>query len=590
MGHSNWPMKTSTCSIGNQYPVPDNDKILKVLVADDDISNRLILQAMLKKQGYHVLLADDGLQAVDMFCSEQPDLVLMDVKMPNMDGYEATRHIKSMDDDTFVPVIFLTATTDNEGLAECVESGGDDFLIKPYSHVLLQAKIDALLRIRDLYSTVRHQRNELASHQKRLDRERQLAKRLFTNITETGALNVPYVQSMLSPMSLFSGDILLAAAKPSGGLHVLLGDFTGHGLAAAIGALPVSSVFYGMSAKGYSIAEIVAEINLKLNAILPTDMFLAACIVDINPDSHTLSIWNGGIPSVLIYGEDEQEMVRAVPSVHLPLGIVEADNFNRRVDVLEIRQGDRIFIHSDGITETLNPAGNMFGFSRLEEIFSNNKKSIDLFGEIQAALTDFLAGADQHDDMTLIEVKYDQAQLEETVHNESVKEMRAMQPSTSWNLSMELGAGLIRHFDPLPLLIKSVCDMQGFRGQRQQLYTVFSELFSNALDHGILKLDSSLKKTADGFSKYYMEREARLSNLSEGTVKVDISHQPAENGGVLVVRFEDSGEGFNYKNGLIALEKNTSHSGRGIQLLHSICDEITYEANGNIVIATYRWT
>ncbi|MBN4079362.1 SpoIIE family protein phosphatase [Beggiatoa alba] len=583
-------MNLSNDSLGKQYPLSEHGKPIKVLVADDDIPNRLILQAILENQGYSVLLADDGLQALEMFCCELPDLVLMDIKMPNMDGYEATRRIKSMNGDTFVPVIFLTATTDSEGLAKCVESGGDDFLVKPYNRVLLQARIEALLRIRDLYSTVQHQRNELASHQKRLDRERQLAKRLFTNIIESGALNVPYVQSMFSPMSLFSGDILMAAAKPSGGLHVLLGDFTGHGLAAAIGALPVSSVFYGMTAKGYSIAEIVTEINLKLKAILPTDMFLAACVIDINPSSHTLSVWNGGIPPVLIYGEEEQEIVRTVPPLHLPLGVIDNAGFNRRVDVLEIRQGDRVFIHSDGITETLDPSGSMFGRERLEQIFVNNKQSVDLFSDIRTALVDFLSGADQQDDMALIEIKYDQKQLEETVHNESAQEMHAMQPSTSWSLSMELGAGLMCHFDPLPLLIKSVCDMQGFHGQRQQLYTVFSELFSNALDHGVLNLDSSLKQTADGFAKYYMEREARLSGLSEGKVKVDIFHQPSESGGLLTIRFEDSGQGFDYVKDLVTLENNTGHSGRGIQLLHSICDEITYEGSGNIVTVIYRWT
>jgi len=200
-------MNLSNVLSGKQNATNENSNVLKVLVADDDIPNRLILQAILEKQGYIVLLADDGLQAVEVFCREQPDLVLMDIQMPKLDGYEATQKIKSISGDAFVPVIFLTATTDSEGLAKCVESGGDDFLTKPYNRILLQARIDALLRIRDLYNTAQQQRNELASHQKRLDRERQLAKRLFSNILETGALDLPYIKSMVSPMSLFSGDI-----------------------------------------------------------------------------------------------------------------------------------------------------------------------------------------------------------------------------------------------------------------------------------------------------------------------------------------------------------------------------------------------
>jgi CheY-like chemotaxis protein len=569
--------------------LPQSSSLLTVLIADDDIPNRLVLKAILEKQNYRVLQADDGVQAVELFTRERPDLVLMDIKMPNLDGYEATRQIKAMSLDAFVPVIFLTATSDSEGLAKCVASGGDDFLTKPYNRVLLQARIDALMRIRELYNTVQHQRNELASHQKRLDRERQLAKRLFTNIVETSSLDLPYVQSMLSPMSLFSGDILLAAPKPSGGLHVLLGDFTGHGLAAATGALPVSSVFYGMTTKGYSIAEIVTEVNSKLKMILPTDMFLAACAIDLNPGSHTMSVWNGGIPAILIYGDKEQDIVRSLPPQHLPLGIASEESFSRRVEVVELRPEDRVYIHSDGITEATNPAGQMFGRQRLENVFATNSKSADLFNEIREELIRFRAGGDQQDDMTMIELRYDQQQLEETVYHDQAQIKLAEQSSSAWNFSMELSADLLGHFDPLPLLIQAVCDMQSFRGQRQQLYTVFSELFSNALDHGILNLDSSLKTTADGFAKYYMERETRLQNLKAGCIKIYVSHQPSKKGGLLTIRVEDSGDGFDFKKNQVSLESNVGHSGRGIQLLYSICEKIEYIGSGNIIEATYRW-
>ncbi len=582
-------MSLSASVIDMSENIPLNSKMPTVLIAEDDIPNRLALKAILEKQGYHVLQAADGVQAVDVFGREHPDLVLMDIKMPNMDGYEATQRIKAMSIDAFVPVIFLTATSDSEGLAKCVASGGDDFFTKPYNRILLQARIGTLLRIRELYKTVQHQRNELDGHQKRFDREKQLAKRLFANIIETGSLSLPYVKSMLSPMSLFSGDILLAAPKPSGGLHVLLGDFTGHGLAAAIGVLPVSSVFYGMTAKGYSVAEIVTEINTKLKTILPTDMFLAACAIDLNPGSHTLSVWNGGIPPVVIYGEKEQKIIRSLPPRHLPLGIACDESFNRRVEMIEIRQDDRIYIHSDGITEAANPDGLMFGHQRLENMFVKNTNSTELFDDIRNELIKFQAGGAQQDDMTMIELQYNQQQLEDTVFHDKAYTKRVEQPSSTWDFSMGLSADLLGCFDPLPLLIQSVCDMQGFRGQRQQLYTVFSELFTNALDHGILNLDSTLKGTADGFAKYYMEREARLSNLDDGSISIYVAHQPNAEGGLLTIRVEDTGNGFDYQENQVSLESNVGHSGRGIQLLHTICEKIEYMGNGNIVEVTYRW-
>ena len=566
-----------------------SNETLTVLVADDDLPNRFILQAILNKQGFRVLHADDGIQAVDIFDRERPDLVLMDIKMPNMDGYEATRHIKNISGETFVPVIFLTATSDSEGLARCIESGGDDFLTKPYNKVLLRARIDALLRIRELYNTVQTQRNELANHQKRLDRERQLASRLFNNIVETGALHLPNIKSLLSPMSLFSGDILMVAPKPSGGLHVLLGDFTGHGLAAATGALPVSSVFYGMTAKGYSVVEIISEINEKLVDILPVDMFLAACMLEMNPTSHTISIWNGGIPPVLIFSDKEKSITRMIEPKHLPLGVVSNDELNLRVDVVELREGDRVYVQSDGVTETVNPEGHLFGMKRFMNIFNSKIHPDKLFDLIYTSLKEFQAEGEQQDDVAMIELTYRQDLLESMVDLESLQDVKVNVPASTWSLSMELQADIIRYFDPLPLLIQSVSDMQGLRGQRQQLYTVFSELFSNSLEHGVLGLDSTLKESADGFTKYYQQREAKLSELKEGSIKIQIQHVPEGDGGELKIRFEDSGGGFNYQQSQVSLEDNQGHSGRGVHLLASLCDEVTYDGNGNIVEVVYRW-
>lgn len=562
---------------------------IKVLVAEDDLPNRLILQAILQKQGYEVIHAENGQEAIEHFQADRPDLVLMDIKMPMMDGYEATKRIKAMSGDVFVPVIFLTATSEKEGLVKCVESGGDDFLTKPYNPVLLQARIDALMRIRDLYSTVHRQRDELAHHQKRLDRERMLAKRLFTNIVKTGSLDRPNIKYLLSPMSLFSGDILLAAPKPSGGLHVMLGDFTGHGLAAATGALPVSSIFYGMTAKGYSVGEIVAEINIKLKTILPVDMFLAACVVDMDHVSHKLSVWNGGIPVAVIYGAQEKQIVGRIPSRHLPLGIVEDDTFNRSVDVFDMREGDRLYICSDGLTEAQGQNGEMFGMERLDALFESNLKPSLLFQEIQDCLADFQAGRKQQDDVTMVEIAYEQAVLEDSEGWIESAQGHNVVPPASWSLNLQLGADIIRHLDPLPVILQSMADLQGFRGQRQYLHTVFSELYTNALDHGVLGLSSQLKKTAEGFAEYYRQRETRLADLKQGFINFQIRHAPCEQGGELIIRLEDSGPGFDFTSSTPTLNENRGHSGRGIQLLRSVCEKVTYFAPGNIVEVVYRW-
>jgi len=254
-----------------------------------------------------------------------------------------------------------------------------------------------------------------------------------------------------------------------------------------------------------------------------------------------------------------------------------------------MHEGDRVYIYSDGVTETVNPNGFMYGRERLGRVFETNKSPVKLFDEIYANLLDFQAGGEQHDDVAMIELQYQQNLLESMVDLKSSLKSSVGHPPSSWSLSMELGADIIRNFDPLPLLIQTVNDLQGFRGQGQKLYTVFSELFSNALEHGILELNSDLKKTADGFARYYTERQSKLGELLAGKIKIDIKHNPNDGGGELIIRFEDSGKGFDFRSARLALEDNISHSGRGIQLIESLCDQVKYDGGGNIVEATYRW-
>ena len=121
-------------------------KGMTILVVDDMATNRQVLQLFLTKQGCRVLVACDGQQAVAICRQERPDLVLMDVMMPIMDGYEATRRIKAEHTDRWLPVVFLSALDKEENLVAGLEAGGDDYLPKPINLVILHAKLRSLAR------------------------------------------------------------------------------------------------------------------------------------------------------------------------------------------------------------------------------------------------------------------------------------------------------------------------------------------------------------------------------------------------------------------------------------------------------------
>ena len=154
------------------------DEVLRILIADDNDSDRLILQTIVKKEGHIVYTARDGQEAIDTFKEQSPDLVLLDALMPNVDGFEAARTIKQLAGDNLVPIIFLTSLRDATSLADCLAAGGLDFLSKPYNRIILQAKIKAFASMRRLHETVQKQRDEISLHNDRLIHEQEVAKQV----------------------------------------------------------------------------------------------------------------------------------------------------------------------------------------------------------------------------------------------------------------------------------------------------------------------------------------------------------------------------------------------------------------------------
>src|SRR5574343_1482062 len=119
---------------------------MKVLAVDDNRTNLHILQVFLKKLGHEVILAENGEEAVHKFIAESPDLVLLDIMMPVMDGFEAARQIKAMCHDRWKPIIFLSALNRDENLVEGLEAGADDYLTTPINFVVLEAKLRSMQR------------------------------------------------------------------------------------------------------------------------------------------------------------------------------------------------------------------------------------------------------------------------------------------------------------------------------------------------------------------------------------------------------------------------------------------------------------
>ncbi len=689
----------------------------KILIIDDEEIIRQQMQKLLTLDDYETFTAEDGPKGLEIYDREQPEIVLVDVKMPGMDGIEVLKRIKERCATT--EVINITGHGGVETAIRALKLGAFGYIQKPVEYDELEIEIrralekqemqkqldryvksleNAYSELEQIFNTaadgmwvidkdhnvlrvnerlcalsgvdakdavgkkcydifpgslcgtsdcdmtrildgeerleyeiekqrqdgsnipclvtavpyvassgeligmvqnikditarkqtareINEAHHQLESLYQQLQREHEITKQVFANVIRTDYIEFPHMKYLLCPMEIVGGDLILAASGVSGSQFVFLGDFTGHGLSAAIGAISVSDIFYTMVRKGHSIAKMVDEINRKLKSVLPTGLFLCACIIELDLSRGILTIWNGGLPDVLVVADGS--IKRRLPSAHLPLGVLSNDKLDTSLEVVKVARGDRIYVYTDGVIEATNADGEMFGQERLEDCFTHPRKPDNLFDEVGSSLDTFRSGSEQRDDIAMIEIQCDP----EAVRNFNDRALSKLKEvSKGYRLTIELGSDDLRSEDLLPRLLEIlVGGRSALHDHRQNIYLILSELFANALDYGVLGLDSKLKKDMEGYPVYFAAREKALSEMKNGWIKLDFTLSAKDKGGELIMRVEDSGSGFDYSSTLPQLFEDTSFSGRGILLVKSLCKGFSYQGRGNQVEAIYAWS
>jgi serine phosphatase RsbU (regulator of sigma subunit) len=480
--------------------------------------------------------------------------------------------------------------SNEKALARCVEVGGDDFLAKPFSFTVLSAKVTAMERIHALNMATR-------ALYSRMQRDEEIAEQVFSSAVVADNVAREQIRSLLKPASVFSGDLLLTAFAPSHDLHVLLGDFTGHGLAAALGALPTSEAFRSMTAKGFAPHQILYAINNKLNTLLPTGMFLAAQFLKV--DYHLDHIWlaNCGMPDCFLIDGRDQQIKQRTTSHGLPLGITPDISYKDETHLISVEVGDRVILATDGVTEARNPSGEYFGKQRLIHSITHCRDCDFLIEKLAEDLEDFCEDAPQEDDISAAEIPLLANLLPGWDEDHPAVETHADQSEVSLTQSRDdyiefeltLHGTQLRRADPVPILINYIQETAGLHEHRRPLFTILTELYVNALDHGVLQLNSALKQGEDGFSAYFHQREQRLNALTEGRIRISLRIHNLHGGGYMVIEVEDSGHGFDYQQMVPEAVPSDSFSGRGIMLVNSLCKQLNYAHPGNKAEAVYAW-
>jgi CheY-like chemotaxis protein/anti-sigma regulatory factor (Ser/Thr protein kinase) len=561
------------------------------LVVDDSKMQCMVLSVLLKEEGYSVITANDGASGVSMYIECKPDLVLMDINMPIMDGYKATRKIKSLSQNNLCPLIFITSMDTDKAYIESIEAGGDGILVRPFSPEVFKAKIKSIQRISDLYGQVK-------SLQQEQQKDAELAEQLMSGVIEARNFALDKIGIVKQAAALFSGDIQLTALCPNGNINVLLGDFTGHGLRSSIGAIPLAETFRAMTKKGFSLQEIIVQVNKQLYDLLPSDLFLGAAFVTLSEHDRSAYILNAGLPDAYIF-DGEGNIKHKVASSHPPMGVLPELIPGSNLTVLSVDKNDHIALISDGIVEARNEQGEMFEFTRFEQSAKLGVLSQSISKQVFNDVMMFCQGMPQEDDISLIDIpcggwETEQSSSENSLLSQKDKtdiELDNILPSL-WKWQLTLSGSRLAKVNPIPMALSQIGELEGDSEHWQNLYTILTELFVNALDHGVLELSSKLKSSAEGFALYFKEREARLAKLNSGYVDIQLSYHSLENGGRIKIYITDSGDGFDfkaYRDNALSYDAEKQFSGRGILMLEQLCESLIYRENGTVVEASYVW-
>lgn len=560
---------------------------LNILSVDDDATLGMLLKAFIGSLGHRCTVVSDGEQAVQRYQQESFDLVLVDQLMPGMDGISATIAIRELQKHTgWRPIIMLSGMDEADDQVASLNAGCDDFIAKPVNFSILAAKITSFSRICALQEQVAEQNRQLRHYHLAEAEERRISSFLMERLVRRDLLDQPQVRYLLQPASEVSGDLLLACPASNGDLYVMLADATGHGLPAALTLIPLSQTFYAMAAKGFNLDSIARELNLRNRAYSPADRFVAALMAVYRPRENVLSVWNGGVPSALLLDEGGQ-IVRRFKSLNLPLGIVADEAFESECETIAVRPNQHLLLYSDGLIEAENAAGELFGQARLEHYLQEQEPlAPSLLAGLQQALQAYMGDRRPHDDLSclLLECNADNTRF-------AGQQQTSAEIAEDWHLQLTLSAPQLQRLDLVPM-VGNMCTTLGLESERQGvLAVILNELLSNALDHGVLGLDSSIKNHPEGFELYFESRYERLAALLEGEIHIDIRQQGHPQSNSLQVQITDSGTGFDISQLCSPPDQSTParYHGRGLELVRNLCQHLEFHPPGNSVKAELRW-
>ncbi len=419
--------KTSTKDVSSSYEASVS-KLLEdrytILIVDDNAADCNLLSHLVLAQGYQVATAANGKQAIAMIQTEAYDLILLDIMMPEVNGYEVLEWIRASSWQ-HIPTIMISALDRLDSVVRCIQMGATDYLSKPFNHTLLKARLSACLeqkRLRDRESSYLEQlaraneeieklNNCLQAENTRLNAELEITKglqmMLLPKEKELSQIEDLEIAAFMEPAEEVGGDYY-DILQHHGRLTISIGDVTGHGLESSVLTLMVQTAVRTLAENNETdpkrFFEILNRAIYKNLQRIDSDKNLSLCLIDYYKG--VLSLSGQHEQMLLVRSDGEIERIDTI-DLGFPIGLEETvEDFVFQTQV-RLNRGEVVVLYTDGITEAENNLGKHYGLEQLCSVVQQNwQHSADEIARAAIAdLRSHIGGEKVYDDITLVVLK-----------------------------------------------------------------------------------------------------------------------------------------------------------------------------------------
>jgi sigma-B regulation protein RsbU (phosphoserine phosphatase) len=381
-----------------------------ILIVDDLKENRELLSRRLSPLGYSVQMADSGSRALESVAANPPDVILLDIIMSGLDGFEVLRRLKADPATQHIPVIMLSALDDEQGIARCIEMGAEDYLAKPFNPVFLRARVGACMEKKRLRDREKATYEKLLRSQKKLAGELAEAAAYVKSLLPAPLSGAVQAEWCFQPSAELGGDAFGYHWLDPDHLAIYLLDVCGHGVGAALLSVSVLNALRTQTLPGTHFskpAEVLAALNRTFGMESQNNLFFTMWYGVYRPSTRELAFASGGHPPALLLVTEPGNKQLPIPlGTEAPaVGCLEEARYSTAMH--ELPPGARLMVFSDGVFEILQGSDRAGTWKEFFESFAlPDVQNLHPHERFCRALQ--IRGADSlEDDFSFVELRFD---------------------------------------------------------------------------------------------------------------------------------------------------------------------------------------